>query len=143
MRKWLRLLPHPFTAADREAGYRYDLSVLQAEFSTTHVLDRPVHGRIFFEQAIRENLDTGRPEDVQLIFQRRIARRTPGCFRTRIATFGFRAALFFTRTYNRLLRPGLATALPDRHAADGPLKRAFDKVQTSLAAWLQQQKLVA
>jgi hypothetical protein len=32
-RKWLRILPHPFSANDRRAGYRYDLSVLQAEFS--------------------------------------------------------------------------------------------------------------
>ena len=24
LRKWLRLLPHPFTGADRQAGYRYD-----------------------------------------------------------------------------------------------------------------------
>ena len=33
LRKWLAILPHPFTAADRAAGYRYDLSILQAEFS--------------------------------------------------------------------------------------------------------------
>jgi len=40
--------------------------------------------RIFFEQVIRENLDLGRPEEVQLIFDRRITRRTPGRMRTRI-----------------------------------------------------------
>ena len=33
LRKWLARLPHPFTAADRAAGYRYELSILQAEFS--------------------------------------------------------------------------------------------------------------
>ena len=86
LRKWLRLLPHPFTGADRKAGYRYSISILQAEFSTTQVLDRPVHGRIFFEQVIRENLDLGRPEQVQLIFNRRIPRNTQGFFRTRIVT---------------------------------------------------------
>jgi DNA-binding transcriptional ArsR family regulator len=86
LRKWLRLLPHPFTAADREAGYRYDISILQAEFSTTQVLDRPVHGRLFFEQVIRENLDLGRPEEIQLIFNRRIPRSTLARFRTRIVT---------------------------------------------------------
>ena len=86
LRKWLRLLPHPFTGADRKAGYRYDISILQAEFSLTQVLDRPVHGRPFFEQVIRENLDLGRPEEVQLIFNRRINRTTPGRFRTRILT---------------------------------------------------------
>lgn len=86
LRKWLRLLPHPFTGADRKAGYRYDISILQAEFSLTQVLDRPAHGRLFFEQVIRENLDLGRPQEVQLIFNRRIGRRTPGRFRTRIVT---------------------------------------------------------
>jgi hypothetical protein len=59
LRKWLRLLPHPFTGADRKAGYRYDISILQAEFSLTQVLDRPAHGRLFFEQVIRENLIWG------------------------------------------------------------------------------------
>jgi DNA-binding HxlR family transcriptional regulator len=86
LRKWLRLLPHPFTGADRKAGYRYDISILQAEFSLTQVLDRPAHGRVFFEQVIRENLDLGRPQQVGLIFNRTITRRTPGQFRTRIVT---------------------------------------------------------
>src|SRR6516165_5107654 len=86
LRKWLRVLPHPFTGADRKAGYRYAISILQGEFSTTQVLDRPVHGRLFFEQVIRENLDLGRPEQVQLIFNRRILRNTRARFRTRVVT---------------------------------------------------------
>ena len=86
LRKWLRLLPHPFTGADRYAGYRYDISILQAEFSLTQVLDRPAHGRLFFEHVIRENLDLGRPEQIELIFNRKVTRRTPGRFRTRIVT---------------------------------------------------------
>jgi hypothetical protein len=88
LRKWLRILPHPFTGEDRQAGYRYDLSILQAEFSLTQVLDTPLHGRLFFEQVIRENLDLGRPEEVQLIFNRRVSKNTPGRFRTRIVTQG-------------------------------------------------------
>src|SRR5207302_9475898 len=84
VRKWLARLPHPFTAADRRAGYRYDISVLQAEFSLTQVLDRPRTGRIFFEEVIRENLDLGRPDQVQLILGRRVTRQTPGRFRTRV-----------------------------------------------------------
>jgi hypothetical protein len=86
LRKWLRLLPHPFTGADRKAGYRYAISILLAEFSLTQVLDRPVHGRLFFEQAIGENLDLGRPEEVQLIFNRRIPRHARARFRTRVVT---------------------------------------------------------
>jgi hypothetical protein len=37
---------------------------------------------------IRENLDIGRPSQVQLIFDRRVSRRTPGKFRTRVITDG-------------------------------------------------------
>jgi len=313
LRKWLGRLPHPFTPADRKAGYRYEVSILQAEFSLTQVLDRPVHGRIFFEQVIRENLDLGRPEEIQLIFNRRITRATPGRFRTRILTQGitpslhvyyksarikqyhkqeralrtettinntydfrigkrlanlpklrqigfaanrrlldaehishdcilaedtfqrinspialngqrasglrfadprihalwhalilfrllpngfhagdlrdhlaalsgrspetigrgamtyqlrrlrlhgiiertphshryrltdpgFRSALFFTRAYNRLLRPGLAAVLPDHHAANTPLKRALDRFDARITAWLADAKLTA
>src|SRR6266508_2950876 len=54
-------LDNAFTADDRAAGYRYELSVLQAEFSLTQMLDKPVSGRVFFEQVIRDNLDIGRP----------------------------------------------------------------------------------
>jgi hypothetical protein len=96
-RKWLARLPHPFTPGDRAAGYRYDLSVLQAEFCLTQVLDKPVSGRIFFEQAIRDNLDIGRPDHVGLIFDRQIYRRgprpTPGRFRTRVITEGVSPSL--------------------------------------------------
>jgi hypothetical protein len=45
--------------------------VLQAEFSLTQVLDKPVTGRIFFEEIIRDNLGIGRPDNVGLIFGRR------------------------------------------------------------------------
>jgi hypothetical protein len=93
VRKWLRRLPHPFTAADRHAGYRYDVSILQAEFALTQVLDRPATGRVFFEEVIRENLDIGRPDQVQLIFGRRVTRRTPGRFRTRVLTAGVTPSL--------------------------------------------------
>ena len=56
---------------------------------------------------------------------------------------GFRAALFFTRTYNRLLRPGLAAALPDHRATPTRLKRAFDKIDTCLTASINELALAA
>ena len=52
VRKWFARLPHPFTAADRAAGYRYELSILQAEFARTQVFDRPLAGRHLFEEII-------------------------------------------------------------------------------------------
>lgn len=91
--KWLRRLPHPFTTEDRQAGYDYQISIVQCECSLTQVLDRPLSGRLFFEQVIRDNLDLGRPDRVQLIFNRRITRRTPGRFRTRIITEGVTPSL--------------------------------------------------
>ena len=88
LRKWLAKLPHPYTASDRKAGHRYQVSILQAEFSLTQVLDRPQTGRVFFEEIIRENLDLGRPDQIQLLFERRVSKRTPGRFRTRVLTAG-------------------------------------------------------
>jgi hypothetical protein len=97
LRKWLAILPHPFTPADRAAGYRYDIAIWQAEFSLTQVLDRPISGRVFFEQVIRDNLDAGRPDHVALIFDRRLKRTgpraTPGPFRTRVITEGVTPSL--------------------------------------------------
>jgi hypothetical protein len=102
LRKWLRRLPHPFTAKDRAADYRYDVSVLQAEFSLTQVLDRPLSGRVFFEEVIRENLDLGRPDQVQLIFARRVTKQTPSRFRTRVLTEGVTPSLHIDYKHSRI-----------------------------------------
>ena len=101
-RRWLDRLPHPFTRADQEAGYVHQLSLLQAEFALTQVLDRPVSGRIFFEQVIREHLDLGRPSEVQLIFNRKVTKRTPGRFRTRVLTEGVVPTLHIDYKNSRL-----------------------------------------
>ena len=102
LRKWLARLPHPFSAADREAGYRYAVSILQAEFALTQVLDRPARGRVLFEQIIREHLDLGRPSQVALLFERRITKRTPGRFRTRVITEGVLPSLHIDYKSSRM-----------------------------------------
>jgi hypothetical protein len=101
-RKWLRRLPHPFTAADRREGFRYTLSIMQMEVSLTQVFDRPLHGRQFFEEVIRDNLDIGRPDRVQLLFERRVTRQTPGTFRTRVLTDGVQPSLRFDYKHTRV-----------------------------------------
>jgi hypothetical protein len=87
----------PGDRADRAAGYRYDISILQAEFSLTQMLDKPVSGRIFFEQVIRDNPSLGRPDRISLIFGRSIYRgrknHTPGTFATRVVTDGVTPSL--------------------------------------------------
>jgi hypothetical protein len=104
--KWLQILPGAFTNADRAAGYRYELSVWQAEFSLTQVLDRPVSGRVFFEQVIRDNLDAGRPDRVSLIFDRRLIhgrrRSTPGLLRTRVITDGVTPSLHIDYKHTKI-----------------------------------------
>ncbi len=86
--RWQARLPSPFTPADRTAGYGYELAFRQFEVSDTRVFDRPAAGRAFFEGVIRDHLDVGRPDQVSIFFDRRISRRTPGVFRTKVVTEG-------------------------------------------------------
>ena len=102
VRKWFARLPHPFTAEDRAAGFRYRISILQAEFARTQVFDRPLSGRQLFEEVIRENIDLGRPEKVSLIFDRRIIKRTPGRFSTRVITQGVTLTLHVSYKTSRI-----------------------------------------
>jgi hypothetical protein len=92
--KWVARLPMPLTAQDRQAGYGYRLSVWQLEISRTQVFDDPVRGREFFEAVIKENLDLGRPDRVQLVFDRKIIGSTPGRFRTRVIENGVNPNLY-------------------------------------------------
>ena len=86
--RWYWRLPSPFTKEDLDAGYVYELAFRQFEVSDTVIFDRPQAGRAWFEGVIRDHLDIGRPDQVALIFQKRISRQTPGSFRTRVITKG-------------------------------------------------------
>jgi hypothetical protein len=86
--RWQRRLPSPFTRSDLRRGYTYELAFRQFEVSETQVFDRPQAGRAFFEGLIRDHLDVGRPEQVALIFDRQVTRRTPGKFRTKVINRG-------------------------------------------------------
>ena len=50
-----------------------------------------LRGREFFEEIIRDNLDLGRPNRVQLVFDRAVTKKTPGEFRTRVIQDGVRS----------------------------------------------------
>jgi hypothetical protein len=92
--KWLARLPWPLTPADRQAGYTHRLSIWQWEVSRTQVFQQPARGREFFEQVIRAHLDLGRPDRVQLVFDRKIIKTTPGLFRTRVIQHGVQPSLY-------------------------------------------------
>jgi hypothetical protein len=114
--RWLQRLPCPFTAADREAGYRYELAFRQFEVSETCVFDRPQAGRMWFEGVIRDHLDVGRPEQIALIFHRRVTRSTPGQFRTRVLNRSRSDALLLLQIVasEAILQRGPGTANGDR-----------------------------
>jgi hypothetical protein len=82
--RWLHRLPMPFGRKDQMAGYWWETSMRQVEVSRTIVFDAPRRARSFFEALIGDNLDIGRPANVEIIFARRIRRDTPGTFRTAI-----------------------------------------------------------
>ena len=60
--RWIAVIPTPFTAADRAAGYWWELSMRQVEVSRTLVFDDPRRARAFFEALVADNIDIGRPE---------------------------------------------------------------------------------
>lgn len=86
--RWFRRLPTPFRSDDLKAGYVYELAFRQFEMSDTRVFDRPQAGRAFFEGLIRDHLDVGRPQQVVLVFDRRLRPNTPGRFSTKVITRG-------------------------------------------------------
>ena len=69
--------------------------------------------------------------------------RIPKSFRYQVTDFGLRVALFFTRTYNRLLRPGLAAALPALRSIATPLRHAFDALTAQIDTMINQANLAA
>lgn len=91
--RWQQRLPWRLTAQDRQAGFAYRLSLWQAEFSRTQVFANATQGRQWFEAVIRDNLDVGRPDRIQLLFDRRITKATPGQFRTQVVQEGVNPSL--------------------------------------------------
>jgi hypothetical protein len=134
-------LPWPLTAEDRAAGYQHRLSIWQMEVSRTQGFTRPLRGREFFEQIIRENLDVGRPDRVQLIFGRRVYRNTPSRFATRVIPTGVQPNVHLTYKHSGVKQYFKENrALRTETTINNP--RDF-KVGKDLATWLYLHKLGA
>ena len=73
--RWLARLPLPLDGRDREAGYWWQASMRQIETSRTLVFDAPARARAFFEALIADNLDIGRPSNVEILFKGNLAGR--------------------------------------------------------------------
>jgi hypothetical protein len=72
--RWMARIPVPLTAADREHGCWWQLSMRQVEVSRTLVFDDPRRVRAVFEELLAGNMDLGRPENTQIIFASKMTR---------------------------------------------------------------------
>jgi len=88
--RWMARIPLPLDDADRDGGYWWELSMRQVETSRTLVFDGDVHARAFFEALLCENMDLGRPENVELLFRRGERRGQPAKI---LPARGFRTAI--------------------------------------------------
>ena len=91
--RWQAALPSPLTDEDHRRGYRHALAFRQLEISDTRMFERALAGRAWFEQTLPDQLTLGRPDQAAVIFGRRVNRRTPGRFHTKIFNRGVEAAI--------------------------------------------------
>jgi hypothetical protein len=88
--RMMAVVPDPLSGHDRAAGFEWSFSIAQFEVSDTAVFDQPRRARAWFEAAIGDHLDLGRPERVSLLVDRTVVNRgrfkTPGRFATEVIT---------------------------------------------------------
>jgi hypothetical protein len=80
--------------------------------------------------------------DLRRLRLHRIIERIPHTNRYQVTTFGLQVAMFFTRTYNRLLRTGLSE-MCDPVPIDTPLRRQFDRLEKTITDMVEQLNLAA
>jgi hypothetical protein len=100
--RWIAKIPTPFTDADRAAGYWWELSMRQVEVSRTLVFDDPRRARAFFESLVTDNVGIGRPDQVAMVFARRVGKRTKEPFRGRIFSPGTEVKMDFAYKHSRV-----------------------------------------
>jgi hypothetical protein len=67
--------------------------------------------------------------------------RRAGSHRYEVTSRGFRIALFFTRSYARVVRPGLTELFQPASAADSLLRRAADRFEAALEQYVARASL--
>jgi hypothetical protein len=72
-----------------------------------------------------------------------LIQRIPKTNRYQITAQGLKVAMFFSRTYTRLLRPGLAEITEPLARSGSPLRAAFDRVHSAIDQRCQDLQLAA
>ena len=115
-----RLLPEGFTARDLRQHVAPLLGLAPTALSA---------GRITY--------------DLRRLRLHGVIARQPKRHRYRVTDAGLRLALFLPRVWARTLRPGLATIMPEVAPNDGPLRRAFERLEHAMDDWCEEAKVVA
>jgi hypothetical protein len=141
------------TASSRASALRFVDPQVQALWSALLLFQLLPTG--FSKRKLRENLAPllgQQPADLtqgRMTYHLRRLRlhgmieRIPKSHRYSLTDLGLRAAWFFTRTYSRILRPGLGRILPELIASTGPLRRCFDQLDHAVKSWVEDAKLAA
>ena len=101
--RWTAVIPPPFSADDKSAGYFWELSMRQVEVSRTIVFDDPRRARGFFEALVTDNVGVGRPEEVRAVFvptKRGVRTSMPS--QTRVFSPGSEVKIDFTFKHSRV-----------------------------------------
>jgi len=123
--RWLHRLPLPLTPADRDAGWWWELSMAQVEVSRTIVFTQPRYARGFFDALVTDNLDLGRPDTLEIIFDRRIRADTVTDFKTKVITRGTQVTVNTFYKHSRIkqyLKDGRALTIETVINAPGDLR---------------------
>jgi hypothetical protein len=86
--RWLHRLPLPLGPGDRDAGWWWECSMAQVEVSRTIVFTQPRYARAFFDALVTDNLDLGRPDTIEIIFDRQVRADTVSEFKTKVVSRG-------------------------------------------------------
>jgi hypothetical protein len=121
---WLARLPLPLGPADQMGGYWWECSMAQVEVSRTIVFTAPRHARSFFDALVTDNLDLGRPDTLEIIFDRQIRKDTVSEFKTKVITRGTEVTLNAFYKHSRIkqyLKDGRALRIETVINAPGDL----------------------
>jgi hypothetical protein len=126
--RWLHRLPLPLGPADQQAGYWWECSMAQVEVSRTIVFTQPRYARAFFDALVTDNLDLGRPDTIEIIFDRQVRggkqRATQGTFKTKVITRGTQVTVNAFYKHSRIkqyLKDGRAVRIETVVNAPGDL----------------------
>ena len=92
----------------------------------------------------REHYGPGRMSyDLRRLRLHGLITRITNTNRYQLTAQGLKVAMFFSRTYARLLRPGLAEITDDFAPACSPLRTAFHRLQSAIDQRCEDLKLAA